>query len=109
MRPIDADTLIEVLGQWQKGAEMVCPDDIGLLKFNHGVMGLARAAVAQIPTITLDDLRPNGEWKIVKDDYDCELMRCSVCREEFYDGDNDTVDCMHNYCPNCGAKMGGGE
>ena len=105
MRLIDADALIEILKQWQRNAEKSRPDDVGLKEFNHGVMGLAQAAVAQMPTITLDDLRPKGKWKIVKDDYDCELMRCSVCREEFYDGDNDTVDCMYNYCPNCGAKM----
>jgi DNA-directed RNA polymerase subunit RPC12/RpoP len=46
-----------------------------------------------------------GHWKIIMDDYDCEMMCCSVCGSEFYDGDNDTVDCLHNYCPHCGAKM----
>lgn len=46
-----------------------------------------------------------GHWNIIMDDYDCEMMQCSVCKSEFYDGDNDTVDCMHNYCPHCGAKM----
>ena len=49
----------------------------------------------------------HGRWEIITDDYDCEMMCCSVCREEFYDGDNDTVDCLHNYCPHCGAKMDG--
>jgi DNA-directed RNA polymerase subunit RPC12/RpoP len=46
-----------------------------------------------------------GHWKIIIDDCDCEMMCCSVCGSEFYDGDNDTVDCLHNYCPHCGAKM----
>ena len=46
-----------------------------------------------------------GHWKIIMDEYDCEMMCCSVCGSEFYDGDNDTVDCLHNYCPHCGAKM----
>ena len=50
----------------------------------------------------------HGRWQIITDDYDCEMMCCSVCKAEFYDGDNDTVDCLHNYCPNCGAKMDGG-
>ena len=49
----------------------------------------------------------HGRWEIVVDDYDCEMMRCSCCGAEFYDGDNDTVDSLHNYCPNCGAKMDG--
>ena len=48
-----------------------------------------------------------GRWEIMHDDYDCEMMQCSCCGAEFYDGDNDTVDCLHNYCPNCGAKMDG--
>lgn len=47
----------------------------------------------------------HGHWNIIADDYDCEMMQCSVCKSEFYDGDNDTVDCLHNYCPHCGAKM----
>ena len=47
----------------------------------------------------------HGRWEIITDDYDCEMMRCTKCRAEFYDGDNDTVDTLHNYCPNCGAKM----
>ncbi len=46
-----------------------------------------------------------GHWKIIMDDYDCEMMQCSVCKSEFYDGENDTVDCLHSYCPHCGAKM----
>lgn len=47
----------------------------------------------------------HGEWIIKCDDYDCELMCCSICESEFYDGDNDTVDNLHNFCPHCGAKM----
>lgn len=46
-----------------------------------------------------------GQWKILIDDYDCEYMKCSVCDEEFYPVDEDTVDNVYNYCPNCGAKM----
>lgn len=49
----------------------------------------------------------HGRWEIIHDDYDCEMMQCSCCGAEFYDGDNDTVDSLHNYCPNCGAKMDG--
>ena len=50
----------------------------------------------------------HGRWNIILSDYDdCELMKCSCCGDEFYDGDNDTVDSLLNYCPNCGAKMDG--
>lgn len=51
----------------------------------------------------------HGEWKIKTDDYDCQYMMCSCCKEEFYPVDEDTVDTTPNYCPNCGAKMDGGK
>ena len=65
MRLIDADALIEILKQWQMNAEKSRPDDIGLVEFNYGVMGLAQAAVTQMPTRTADDLREN--WISVKE------------------------------------------
>ena len=46
-----------------------------------------------------------GQWNILTDEYDCEYMKCSVCSEEFYPVDEDTVDRVYNYCPHCGAKM----
>ena len=55
-------------------------------------------------------VQKHGRWEIFLSDYDdCEMMRCSCCGSEFYDGDNDTVDSTPNYCSNCGAKMTGDE
>ena len=51
--------------------------------------------------------RKRGEWWIEDDGFGCELMTCSVCKASFYDGDNDTVDSPHNFCPNCGCDMRG--
>jgi hypothetical protein len=50
-----------------------------------------------------------GEWIIKTDEYDCEYAICSVCKEEFYPIDADTVDTTPSYCMNCGAEMKGGE
>ena len=69
-----------------------------------GEPGKARKLIEDAPTVDAVEV-VHGRWEIIMDDYDCEMMMCSVCRSEFYDGDNDTVDHLHNYCPNCGAKM----
>lgn len=51
-------------------------------------------------------LPKRGEWLNVTDSYHW-YGKCSVCGEEF------VVDAYYaggmNYCPNCGAKMGGTE
>ena len=60
--------------------------------------------VQNAPTADVAEVK-HGEWKIKRDDYDYEYMICSVCKEEFYPGDEDTVDTTPNYCPHCGAKM----
>ena len=63
--------------------------------------------IEEAPTIEAEPVK-HGEWVIITDEFDCEMMECSCCGAEFYDGDNDTVDRLHNYCPSCGAKMDGG-
>jgi predicted nucleic acid-binding Zn ribbon protein len=50
----------------------------------------------------------HGEWIMCLDIDDCEFIECPLCGSQFYDGDNDTFDRTYNYCPNCGAKMDGG-
>lgn len=60
--------------------------------------------VNEQPTLDVEPVR-HGHWTIVYDDSDNEMMRCSECEEEYYDGENDTVDTLFNYCPNCGARM----
>lgn len=50
-----------------------------------------------------------GQWRIIEDAFDNEMMMCPFCDDFFYDGDNDTVDHFPNYCPNCGAKLEEGE
>ena len=61
----------------------------------------------EVSKIHAADVAPvvRSEWEILADDSGNEYMRCKQCGEEFYDGDNDTVDTKHNFCPNCGADM----
>lgn len=66
----------------------------------------AIAVLEDAPTVDAVEV-VHGKWIIYDDGFGCEIMHCSVCNSEFYDGDNDTVDHPHNYCPNCGAKMDG--
>ena len=48
-----------------------------------------------------------AKMEIKTDDYDCEYMMCTSCGEEMYPADEDTVDVLPKYCPNCGARIEG--
>lgn len=47
------------------------------------------------------DLRATGKW--VKTNSELAEMTCSNCGFQYY-GEHD-IECMSNYCPDCGAKM----
>ena len=50
-----------------------------------------------------------GRW-IEQEGYDGDTYYdCSVCGESFCLIDGTPTDNLYNYCPNCGAKMGGVE
>ena len=59
-----------------------------------------------MPTADVVEVR-HGEW--VQDVYDkmMDIYRCSCCETSWSVIDNDME--RFNYCPNCGAKMDGGE
>ena len=101
-RLIDANAEIKKL---KDGYCLKCADYYGILCKTCDIAEAIRI-MDDAPTVDAVEV-VHGEWTIIVDDYDCEFMCCSVCGEMFYDGDNDTVDCLHNYCPNCGAKMDG--
>lgn len=72
----------------------------------HYAYGVALKELDKIPTADVAEVK-HGIWKIKTDEYDCEYMMCSCCKEEFYPADADTVDTTPNYCMNCGARMDG--
>ena len=61
---------------------------------------------AEIPAADVAEVR-HGRWTIAEDDYyGLNIVKCSVCHEEwcFEEGD-DVFDLNYHYCPNCGCKM----
>ena len=59
-----------------------------------------------IPAADVVEVR-HGRWTIAEDDYyGLNIVKCSVCHEEwcFEEGD-DVFDLNYHYCPNCDAKM----
>ena len=93
----------------------------GFKRMEKGGIGVANECVQQACEMALKyineleaklaDSKPvkHGHW-ISLDDY-FEDAQCSECGDALVIGDcsfNDFCEC-YNYCPNCGAKMGGGE
>ena len=66
------------------------------------------------PTADVQEVR-HGEWMETQEplgwrDVDC--IECSVCHESWIMNEDSSIDdyeCMWHHCPNCGAKMKGGE
>ena len=90
MRPIDADAIT------------YCAYDLDAYHFFRAV---DEEDIAEMPTLTLDDLRPKGRWKPLPEDYREQILgnKCSLCGYEYFGS-------RFNFCPSCGADMrGGGE
>lgn len=57
------------------------------------------------PTVDVAEIR-RGRWIYRDSDLDWQEYECSVCHTlRIFDVDEE----LHNYCPNCGAKMDKGE
>lgn len=65
------------------------------------------ASIKNAPTVDAVEV-VHGEWSTIEDDY-CGLvaLHCSVCNHEWWFEDDVPIKHYH-YCPNCGAKMYGG-
>lgn len=109
MAYIDKENLIKEL---EKHFDILRGEDGRLLYSDHICTGEdvddLLELVKDLPTADVIEVK-RGKWKIKRDEYDCEYMVCSCCKEEFYPFDADTVDTTPNYCPNCGADMRGGK
>lgn len=63
-------------------------------------------------SIPAADVAPvvHGEWLRADDDWNSlTTIQCSLCSEEWcFETDDDVSLLNYKYCPNCGAKMDGG-
>ena len=94
MRPIDADRALEIVR------------DQGIAHPNaYHLTNYATLILREAPTIDVAPMR-HGRWVSVPH----KLARvCSVCnRDEPYKFADINAD-VYDYCPNCGAKMDGGD
>lgn len=94
MRLIDADALLAIIEEEGEDLETVEFKLATIACINH---------IKEAPTVDAEPVR-HGRW--VKKDPHCAglacLWNCSECGEE-------SDDEGYRYCPNCGAKMEGGE
>lgn len=89
MRPIDADALMEDYP--------VRNDPV-------------RIALMCAPTLTLDEMRPKGEWDENHCCTNCGKRALSEEKPDYYACGLLTLFYVDSdYCPYCGAKMGGGK
>ena len=73
----------------------------------HGIpLGDLIDTFAEIPAADVVEVR-HGRWEKSEDNYySLNLVKCSVCHEEWwFEIDDDVKDLNYNYCPNCGCKM----
>ena len=101
MRLIDANALLENGEQFinemscQAIIEPMCSNIYNSLNEIKWFKNL----IIKAPTVTLDDIRPKGEWIMHDDEILGLSCECSVCHIETM---GDTP-----FCPNCGADMRG--
>ena len=62
----------------------------------------AKQALASVPAADVAPVR-HGRWEVVVGSDGKEHMVCTVCRKQ------QGLTGVFSYCPNCGAKMDGGE
>lgn len=70
-----------------------------------------KRAIRTIPAGTIIDVSPvvHGRWEDSTDEwFGTDVYTCSKCRESYVLVEGTPKQNLWNYCPNCGAKMGGG-
>ena len=61
--------------------------------------------IEDMPAADVQEVK-HGKWLIVRDDFENTLNECSYCEIQYF---CENGNLGFSYCPNCGAKMDGGE
>ena len=95
---IERDALVKRIVDEQAENHVGCGNAGYKIGYHNG-LSMARAMVLTAPAADLDPVK-HGRW-IAQDEGRTRFM-CSVCKSKNHRGGE-------NYCPNCGAKMDGGD
>ena len=97
---IDADKIIKLIEKYGLA-------NGGSLGHHNGIADIIAALIKNAPAADVAEDK-HGYWVPVADG---EMPECSECGET-YDTEPNTFDAFctfYRYCPNCGARMDGGE
>lgn len=78
-----------------------------LTRFYDNVV-TAKQLIDEQPTVEAEPV-VHGRWMTCEDGWGDLHYQCSECGCEWFLEDGSPADNDMNYCPNCGAKMDGGE
>ena len=101
VRPIDANALMgRIIQRSQVFIRLITPN--GKIGYSGLLVEDIQQIVDEAPTINPDDLRPQGRWEEIRNDYgELEGWLHVDCGRESKSKDK--------YCGTCGAKMDGKE
>lgn len=101
MRLIDADEMAMNESEAYMSAQVKLGFDSLTAQVNSVVHAKVQQLIADTPTIEAEPVR-HGRWRTINvpKKWGGATLRCSEC--------NTGVTKAWNFCPNCGAKMGGG-
>lgn len=74
--------------------------------YHSGAIECAISEIEMLPAADVAEVR-HGRWTIAEDDYyGLNIVKCSVCHEEWcFEERDDVFDLNYHYCPNCGSLM----
>ena len=98
---IRREDFIQHLEKCKKGAAVTNLVWAAIMAIERDVRDMPAADVAPVV---------HGKWLRVDDDWNSlTTIQCPICSEEWcFETDDDVSLLNYTYCPNCGAKMDGG-